>query len=280
MGEKIAVVTDSTADIPLEDQETLNIIVVPAVVTLDGESYKDGMEISRADFYQRLPTLSSPATTGAPSMQTFENTYETLLQSGIDKILSIHLPPSLSGMLSVATQAAKSFGDRVKIFDSGQVSLGMGFQAIEAATAMINGGTFEIVLEAAQRARENVRLIALIDTLEFLKRSGRVSWLTAGLGNLLRVKIILELLDGVVNRLGQVRTRNKGIEQLQTIAESWGKLDRLAIPHSASAEDAGAFAEKLKGLCPRPPVITEVTTAIGAHIGPGALGVIGLIQTS
>ena len=280
MSEKIAVVTDSTADIPLEDQETLNIIVVPAVVTLDGESYKDGMEISRADFYQRLPTLSSPPTTGAPSMQAFENTYETLLQSGIDKILSIHLPPSLSGMLSVATQAAKSFGDRVKIFDSGQVSLGMGFQAIEAATAMINGGTFEIVFEAAQRARENVRLIALIDTLEFLKRSGRVSWLTAGLGNLLRVKIILELLDGVVNRLGQVRTRNKGIEQLQTIAESWGKLDRLAVPHSASAEDAGAFAEKLKRLCPRPPVITEVTTAIGAHIGPGALGVIGLIQSS
>lgn len=280
MGEKIAVVTDSTADIPLEDQETLNIIVVPAVVTLDGESYKDGMEISRADFYRRLPTLSSPPTTGAPSMQAFENTYETLLQSGIDKILSIHLPPSLSGMLSVATQAAKSFGDRVKIFDSGQVSLGMGFQAIEAATAMINGGTFEIVLEAAQRARENVRLIALIDTLEFLKRSGRVSWLTAGLGNLLRVKIILELLDGVVNRLGQVRTRNKGIEQLQTIAESWGKLDRLAVPHSASAEDAGAFAEKLRKLCPRPPVITEVTTAIGAHIGPGALGVIGLIQSS
>jgi len=280
MSEKIAVVTDSTADIPLEYQETLNIIVVPAVVTLDGESYKDGMEISRADFYQRLPTLSSPPTTGAPSMQAFENTYETLLQSGIDKILSIHLPPSLSGMLSVATQAAKSFGDRVKIFDSGQVSLGMGFQAIEAATAMINGGTFEIVFEAAQRARENVRLIALIDTLEFLKRSGRVSWLTAGLGNLLRVKIILELLDGVVNRLGQVRTRNKGIEQLQTIAESWGKLDRLAVPHSASAEDAGAFAEKLKRLCPRPPVITEVTTAIGAHIGPGALGVIGLIQSS
>jgi DegV family protein with EDD domain len=279
MGEKIAVVTDSTADIPIENQESLNIIVVPAVVTLDGESYKDGMEISRADFYQRLPTLSSPPTTGAPSMQAFENTYETLFQSGIDKILSIHLPLSLSGMLSVATQAAKSFGDRVKIFDSRQVSLGMGFQVIEAATAIINGGTFEIVLEATQRARENVRLIALIDTLEFLKRSGRVSWLTAGLGNLLRVKIILELFDGVVNRLGQVRTRSRGIEQLQKIAESWGRLDRLAIPYSASAEDADDFAEKLKNLCSRPPVITEVTTAIGAHIGPGALGVIGLVQS-
>ena len=138
MGEKIAIVTDSTADIPLEEQDALNIVVVPAIVTLDGESYQDGMEISRAEFYQRLPTLSSPPTTGAPSMQIFENTYESLLQSGIEKILSIHLPPSLSGMLSVATQAAKSFGDRIRIFDSGQVSLGMGFQVIESATALIN----------------------------------------------------------------------------------------------------------------------------------------------
>jgi DegV family protein with EDD domain len=280
MGEKIGVVTDSTADIPIQEQDSLNIVVVPAVVTLDGESYQDGMEISRVEFYRRLPSLSAPVTTGAPSMQAFENTYEGLLHSGIDKILSIHLPSTLSGMLSVASQAAKSFGERVTIFDSGQVSLGMGFQVIEAATAMINGGSFESALEAAHRARENIRLIALIDTLEYLKRSGRVSWLTAGLGNFLRVKIILELINGAVNRLGQVRTRSKGIDQLQAIAEGWGILDRLAIPHSASSEDAVAFAQKLRNLCARPPVITEVTTAIGAHIGPGALGVIGLIQSS
>ncbi|OGO17921.1 MAG: hypothetical protein A2Z14_03030 [Chloroflexi bacterium RBG_16_48_8] len=279
MGKKIAIVTDSTADVPIEDQNTLNIVVIPAVVTLDGESYDDGMDISRSEFYNRLPKLSSPPTTGAPSMQAFENTYEALLQSGIEKILSIHLPPSLSGMLSVATQAAKSFGERVSTFDSGQVSLGMGFQVIEAASAVLQGGTFENVLAKAQRARENVRLIALIDTLEFLKRSGRVSWLTASLGNLLRVKIILELIDGVVNRLGQVRTRSKAIAQLQEIAESWGKLERLAIPYSANSEDAIAFADRLKKLCTRPPVIIEVTTAIGAHIGPGALGVIGLKQS-
>ncbi len=280
MREKIAIVTDSTADIPLEEQAALNIVVVPAIVTLEGESYKDGMEISRPAFYQRLPSLSSPATTGAPSMQAFEDTYEGLFQSGISKILSIHLPSSLSGMLSVATQAANAFGERIHTFDSGQLSLGMGFQVIEAATAVVEGSTFEAVLETAQRARDNVRLIALIDTLEFLKRSGRVSWVTAGLGNLLRVKIILELVDGVVNRLGQVRTRNKAIEQLQEIAESWGRLDRLAVPHSACLEDALTFADKLKRLCSRPPIITEVTTAIGAHIGPGALGVIGLLQSS
>jgi DegV family protein with EDD domain len=212
-------------------------------------------------------------------MQIFDDTYRALLQSGTEKILSIHLPTSLSGMIDVATQAAKSFGDHVTIFDSGQVSLGMGFQVIEAASAVLQGHPFEIVIDVVQRARENVRLIALIDTLEFLKRSGRVSWLTAGLGNLLRVKIILELINGVVNRLGQVRTRGKGMDHLQEIAERWGKLDRLAIPHSASSEDAHTFAARLEGLCPSPPLIIEVTTAIGAHIGPGAVGVIGLRQS-
>jgi DegV family protein with EDD domain len=279
MGEKIAVVTDSTADVPLEEQKDLDIVVIPAVVTLDGESYQDGMEISRAEFYRRLPALSAPATTGAPSIQTFEDTYGALIQHGVEKILSIHLPTSLSSLIDVATQAAKSFGDRVTIFDSGQVSLGMGFQVIEAASAVMHGDPFDTVMEVVQHARDNVRLIALIDTLEFLKRSGRVSWLTAGLGNLLRVKIILELINGVVNRLGQVRTRGKGMDQLQGIAETWGKLDRLAVPHSASSEDAHAFATKLEGLCPLPPLILEVTTAIGAHIGPGAIGVIGLRQS-
>jgi len=280
MEQKIAIVTDSTADIPIEEQQNLNIVVVPAVLTLDGESFRDGLDISRADFFQRLPTLSSPPTTGAPSVHAFESIYKELLGRGVEKILSIHLPDTLSGMLNVATQAAKKFGDRIRIFDSGQVSLGMGFQVIEAASAISREAPFETILETAKRARDNVRLIALIESLEYLKRSGRVSWLTASLGNLLRVKIILEIVDGVVNRIGQVRTRGKAISQLQTIAESWGKLDRIAVAHSASPEDANTFANTLRSLCARPPVVIDVTTVIGAHIGPGALGVIGLRQSA
>jgi len=276
MDQKIAVVTDSTADIPIQDQQSLPIVVVPAVLTLDGETFRDGLDISRQEFYQRLPKLTSPPTTGAPSLHAFDSIYEELIETGVEKILSIHLPPSLSGMLSVATQAARRFGDLVQIFDSGQVSLGMGFQVIEVALAIKRGESFKQIHEIAKRARENVRLIALIDTLEYLKRSGRVSWLTAGLGNLLRVKILLELADGVVNRIGQVRTRGKAIVQLQRIAEGWGDLDRLAVAHSASPEDASTFAKALQGLCDKAPVIMEVTTAIGAHIGPGALGVIAL----
>jgi DegV family protein with EDD domain len=279
MERKIAVVTDSTADVPTDFEQSLDIAVVPAVLTLDEESFKDGLDISRSEFYRRLPNLSSPPTTGAPSVHAFESIYEKLRESGVENILSIHLPATLSGMLNVATQAANRFGDLVQTFDSGQVSLGLGFQVIEAASAAKEGRSFDEVVEIARRARDNVRLIALIDTLEYLKRSGRVSWLTAGLGNLLRVKILVEVVEGVVNRIGQVRTRGKAIAQLQSIAESWGPLDRIAVAHSDSPEDAISFSEHLRHLCERPALIIDVTTVIGAHIGPRALGIIALVQS-
>ena len=275
---KIAIVTDSTADIPLNDQEAYQIEVIPAVLTLDGQTYMDGQDLTRTDFYRRLPSLRKPPTTAAPSIKLFEDTYERLLSSGIERIFSIHLPTTLSSMLDVATQAAKSFGERVRTFDSGQVSLGTGFQAIEAASAIIKGASFEAVSETLKRVKENIRLIALIDTLEFLKRSGRIGWLSAGLGNLLQIKIVLELFNGVVTRLGQVRTRGKGIGQLEQIAQSWGVLDRMAVAHSSISEEAENFGEKIRHLCITQPLVIDVTTAIGAHIGPRALGIIGLRQ--
>lgn len=282
MAEKtsIAIVTDSTADIPEKEREIFEIEVVPAVLAMDGETYMDGRDLTRAEFYRRLPNLLKPPTTAAPSIKLFEDAYERLLSGGKERILSIHLPNSLSSMLDVATRAAQSFGERIKVFDSGQVSLGMGFQAIEAASAALKGASFDSVIEVAQRARENVRLIALIDTLEFLKRSGRIGWISAGLGNLLQIKIVLELINGMVNRLGQVRTRGKALAQLEQIAETWGLLERLAIAHSAAAEEAEIFAAKIRHLCKTPPMIIDVTTAIGAHIGPGAIGIIGLKQAS
>jgi DegV family protein with EDD domain len=278
MKSKISIVTDSTADIPENDQDTYHIEVVPAILTLDGQTYLDGRDISRNEFYRRLPNLQKPATTAAPSIKFFEDTYERLLSSGIERILSIHLPTTLSSMLDVATQAAKSFAGRVKVFDSGQVSLGMGFQAIEAASAALKDASFEAVLEIVQRTKNNIRLIAVIDTLEFLKRSGRIGWLSAGLGNLLQIKVVLELFNGVVSRLAQVRTRGKALAQLEQIAESWGVLDRMAIAHSAISEEAEKFADKIRHLCRTQPLVIDVTTAIGAHIGPRALGIIGLRQ--
>ena len=273
----VAVLTDSTADIPPEIQRQLDITVVPAMLTLDGETYRDdGQQITRRAFYQRLGQLRYPPTTAAPSIAAFEQAYRRLLERGFQFVLSIHLPRSLSGMIDVAAQAAKQFAGKVHIFDSGQVSLGTGFQVIEAARAALQGASLETAVDAARRTRERVRLIAMIDTLEFLRRSGRISWLSANLGAWLQVRVLVELINGVVKRIGSARTRSKAIRQLESIARSWGKLRALAVAHSANAERAQQLAQALRDLAPEPPLIVEVTTVIGAHIGPGALGIIGV----
>jgi DegV family protein with EDD domain len=277
---EVAIVTDSISDVPESEQERLNIVVIPAVVTLDGETFQDGVDLSRTEFYQRLPDLQTPATTAAPTPLVFEQAYERLFSQGIKKILSITLPPTLSGMYNVVCQAAKPFGDHVRVFDSGQITLGAGFQVIEAAEVARQGGSIEMAVERAQIVKENIRLIAFIDNLEFLKRSGRINWLSAGLGNLLRIKLLVEVADGVVKRLGQVRTRAKALDKLKEIAESWGPLERLAVPHSMAPDRAHDFASRLEHLCERKIITPEVTTALGAHIGPGAVGIIGMKKTN
>jgi DegV family protein with EDD domain len=270
---EVSIVTDSIADVPGTDQERLKITVVPAVVTLDGETYQDGVDLSRAEFYRRLPHLKTPATTAAPSPVRFEEAYERLFARGAKSILSIHIPSKLSGLFNVVTQAAKPFGDRVKVFDSGQLSLACGYLAIEAAQVAQDGGTIEMAIERARKVRDNVRLIAFIDNLAFLKRSGRINWLTAGLGNLLKVKLLLEVRDGVIGRLGQIRTRRKALNQLEKTAETWGPLERLAVPHTVIPDIAADFAKRLEHLSDQKPITLDATTAIGAHIGPGALGI-------
>jgi DegV family protein with EDD domain len=182
-------------------------------------------------------------------------------------------------MINVARQAAETFGSHVEIFDSGQVSLGTGFQAMEAAAAALSGASFQAVREVALRTREAIRLIAVIDTMEYLKRSGRISWLSANLGDLLKIKVLLEIIDGVVQSLGNVRTRTKAIARIQSLAASWGPLRRMAVVHSDIPEEAKAFAEQIRRFCHEPPLVINVTTVIGAHVGPGALGVIGLRQS-
>lgn len=272
---KTAVVTDSTADIPPEELQRLRITVVPAILAVDGNTYQDGVDLSRADLYRRMAKMGNLPTTAAPSPVAFQRVYEELLAKGSDLVLSIHISPKLSGILQVAAQAAREFGDRVRVVDSGQVSLGLGFQVMEAAAAALRGDPMEKILEVLQRTRERVRLVAAIDTLEYLRRSGRVNWIRASLGDLLQVKVVVQVLDGVIERLGQVRTRHRAIDMVLATVESWGPLSQIAVIHSAAPDRAATLAQCLKPICARTPVIVDVTTAIGAHVGPGSVGVVG-----
>lgn len=267
-----AIVTDSTADIPIDTTESLNISVIPAVLTLDGETYLDGIDISRAEFYQRMPNLRTPPTTAVPSVLVFEETYQHLLESGVERILSIHLSSNLSGIVDTAKQAAYNFDDRVKVFDSGQLSMGVGFQAIEAAQAVITGLDFDQVVSTAKRVRERVYVIALIDRLEYMRRSGRVTWLRANIGDFLQIKQLVEVKDGLVNALARTRTYTKAFEQLIAIASTWINIEHLAVLHSGAPERAEELTERVADICPNTLMIVDITTTIGVHIGPGCVG--------
>ena len=271
-----AIVTDSTSDLPKAEALELGVAVVPALLTVGEETLVDGVGISRPELYARMPDISKPVTTAAPSASAFEEVYEKALTAGATKVISIHLSSKLSGMLNVAHQAALEFGKRIHLIDSEQVSLGLGFQVIEAAKHALEGSPFEAVIETARRAREKTKLIAFMNTLEYLRRGGRVSWLSAGLGNILQVKLLLEIVNGVVEQFARVRTRTKALDHMLEYARSWGPLKRLGIPHAAAPEAASALAEELSSVSQLSPMIVDVTTVIGAHVGPGAVGIIGM----
>ena len=269
---KIGLVTDSTSDIPIPIAEKYAIEIVPALVNINGKSYADGLEISRSEFYTRLPQLATLPTTSSPSVGSFQERYEKLLRAGADWILSIHPPNELSGIYNAARLAAQEFGGRIRVFDSGQVSLGLGHQVILAAEAVTQGAIENEVLELMESVRKRVRLTALLDTIEYVRRSGRVSWATAMIGGMLRLQPLIELRYGMVHRLGQARTRLQGIERLLEILNSWGPLERLAVLHTNAESAALQLLEVVRSKVAVPPLLVNVTTAIGTHVGPNGLG--------
>lgn len=268
----IAIVTDSTADLPTPIVEGKNITVVPAILVINGKSLEDGKGITREEFYTRLPTMQTPPTTATPSIGTFEQIYKQLLNSGYEWVISIHISSLLSGIYNTAKIAAQSFNDHVKVIDSGQLSLGIGFQVLAAADAATNGFSLDAILHEIEQIRQRIRVVAMLDTLEYVRRSGRVSWVKARFGNFLNIKSFLEVKEGKVLDLGQVRTRRKGIKGLLEILLQSGGIEKFAILHTNAEKDARELLSRINLQFPEPSLIVNVTTIVGTHIGPNALG--------
>jgi DegV family protein with EDD domain len=269
---KIGFVSDSTSDIPDNLAEQYGIEIVPAVVHINGKSYIDGLDISRNEFYDRLPGMRELPTTSTPSVGSFRERYEILLGKGVDSIISLHPPHKLSGIFNSARLAAQPFGERVTVLDSGQLSLGLGFQVILAAEAAAKGAVPEEVVSLLESVRKRVRVTALLDSIDYVRRSGRVSWATAMLGGLLRLHPLIEMRDGIIHRLGQARTRLQGIRRLVETLNSWGTLERLAVLHTNAETAARQLLDEVRSKVDVPPLLVNVTTAIGTHVGPNGLG--------
>jgi DegV family protein with EDD domain len=273
---KIGFVTDSTSDIPPSLAGQYGIEVVPALVNIHGQSFTDGVEITREEFYTRLPRLTPPPTTSSPSVGSFQERYEKQFKAGADFIVSIHPPNDLSGIYNAARLAAQEFDERVKVLDSGQLSLGLGFQVILAAETAAKGALLDQVLDQVESVRKRVRLAALLDSIEYIHRSGRVSWAVAMIGSMLHLQPLIELRYGLVHRLGQARTRLQGIERLMETINSWGPLERLAVLHTNAEAAAWQLLDVVKSKVSVPPLMVNVTTAIGTHVGPNGLGFVAV----
>jgi len=273
-----AIVTDSTCDIPADLVTKLNIHVVPNIIVMQGKSVEDGVGVSRREFYERLPEMDPLPTTSTASSGTYQILYDQLFKQDIDQIISIHASSRLSGIFNAATVAANTFSDPVVVVDSQNVSLGLGFQVLEAAQAALEGKPPESILASIAHVRQRVRLVAMLDTLEFVRRSGRISWARARVGSLLRIKPFIEIIEGDAKRVGDARTRRKGIARLREIVLSLGPLERLAIMHSNAETDAQQFLASLDADPPYEPLVVNATTVIGTHVGPNGLAFTAVVK--
>ncbi len=241
---KIGIVTDSTADISSELAKNNDIKVVPAILVIDGRSLEDGRGITREELYRQLPSMKMLPTTAAPSIGAFQKVYESLFNSGTDQIISIHVASNLSGIYNSAVVAAKAFGNRIRVIDSFHLSLGTGFQVLAAAEAAKSGKQADEIQKVIEDIRKRIHLVAMLDSLEYVRRSGRVSWARSNLGTLLQIKPFLGIDEGKVIRMGETRTRLKGIDRLRKMLSNLGPLERLAVLHTNAEQDAIQFSEE------------------------------------
>ncbi|MEO7840151.1 MAG: DegV family protein [Anaerolineales bacterium] len=277
---KLGLLTDSTSDLPKYLTEQYEIEVVPSILILDGKEYADGIGISREDFYKRLPSLhaSQPPTTAAPSIGDFSARYDSLLTRGCEHILSIHAAGTLTTIINSARQAAQDFPEKITVIDSLSMSLGLGFQVIAAAEAAAETAetALQAALDAIQATRKRLRLFAALDTMENMRRSGRVPAVVTILGSLLHVKPLIEITNGEVKALGAVRTTKQANERMLNLLLQEGALERLAILHTGAEPRAREFLntlmQKASQSVPRDILMVNVTTVIGTHVGPNGLG--------
>ena len=273
---KLGIVTDSTSDLPQQIIDEHEIEVVPAVLVLDGQSYADGKGISREEYYTRLPDMKQPPTTASPSTGDFAERFQKLFDAGCDHILSIHAAVELTAIVSVARLAAHDFRERITVLDSGSLSLGLGFQVLAAVQAKLDNLSLEGILEAIRSTRQRTKVIAALDTMEYLRRSGRVPGAVAALGGLLRIKPVVELLNGEVKPISAVRTTRQAGERIYNALRELGPLERLAILHTNAEQRARQLLDELmqtvSQAIPRDILMVNVTTVIGTHVGPNGLG--------
>lgn len=275
----VRIVTDSTADIPQEKARALGITIVPLTVFFGEEAYLDGVELGNAGFYEKLQTSKVSPRTSQPPPASFQEAYKQLIDEGADGIISVHVSAKLSGTYQSACTGRDSLPDDVKkipidIIDSESVSLAMGVAIMHAAEEAQQGASLEEIKAHLLDELGRTRILFVLDTLEYLKRGGRVGGAKALLGNLLSVKPVLSLKNGVVVAVEQPRTRSKAYGRIAQMLREMGKPEQFTIVES-DAEVGQQLAQAVKQIFPGAGAIPtyKLGAVVGTYAGPGTAGI-------
>ena len=274
----VRIVTDSTCDLPPEVIAEHKIAVVPLYINFADQSYRDGVDLTRNQFYARLPGSHSSPTTSAPGTAAFVELYQRLIAEGATGIVSIHIGSSLSNVFNVAQMAAPSItAVPLRVIDGGQITLGTGFLVVHAARLAASGASPDEIVASVKAMAERTHSFAALDTLEYLRRGGRVNLIMFSVGTLLKMKPMLKMHAGKVVT-DRARTSSGAIDKLIDLALQLGPLEGVALVHAATPQRLELLRQQVQARLPGVPIrmVGEVAPVIGAHVGPGAVGLVCL----
>lgn len=277
---KVAVVTDSTACLTPEDKAKYNIKTIPLSVNWDGDTLKDGIDITADEFYSRLGRSSSMPSTSQPSIGEFVDFYNSVGEEA-ETIVGVFISSELSGTIASATAAVDNVDMPVEVVDSKLCATPLGLIAMTVAEAVQNGASAAEAAAMARELRNKGNVIFLVDTLEFLHRGGRIGGARRLVGSMLSIKPLLSLTDGRVDSMASIRTKKKAIAKMLEELNSAvaGKPAKLGVLHSSDLPGAEKLKQTLQSQYPGAEVVVnDITPVVGTHVGPGALGVAYLLK--
>jgi DegV family protein with EDD domain len=268
----IRIVADSTCDLPTDVISQYGIGIVPLYINFGEQSYLDGVEISRQEFYARLPDCDPVPTTALPGPQMFLKAYEKLAAEGATEILSVHISVSLSGTVNAARLAAQDASLPVTVLDSGSLSMGTGFLVWAAAQAAAQGRSMDKIVAALEEQGSRTHVFAALDTLEFLRRSGRMNRVMATLGSWLQMKPLLKMHMGEPSA-EKIRTTDHATDRLVTLLTEQAPLEKVALVHTHALDRVEELRLRVQHLLPEEELLSmDITPVFGTHLGPGAIG--------
>jgi DegV family protein with EDD domain len=269
----VKIVTDSVADLPPPVVKELGITVVPLVLRFGAETFRDGVDLDAAQFYEKLKTSRAFPATSVPPPQSYVEAYDRLAEQA-DAIVVVAVSARLSATAEVARQAIGEMKKkcRIEVIDSETATMAEGFIVMKAAQAANSGAKLDEVMKVAYQNIPRASFLAAFDTLEYLRRGGRIGRAQAFLGSMLRINPLITLKEGLVEPAGRTRSRSRAVDQLYDFVAGYSHIEEMAVADTACPEDAGALCERLGAIFPKERIYrSKMTPVIGAHTGPGLL---------